>query len=406
MFDHREANEELTRTVMPGRAAVQEESGQRSAVSGQPVDQRQRRLSDAAGDFYAGLKDRGLSAASLREYRQMLWSVIEFVGCDTPIRELSDDMLSQYLAWLRKTPSRPWKRGSLPTEITPATVAEFFVHPGPRHAAGNPIGEVTVSKKITYAKAFIRSLRKPTALTRRERPSTNIPGALVPRKKDVEAWWHEYLSGASGDATVRERQHVVYQQAFILLTGLRLEEALSASLEDMEGHWLLIRISKVPPRIIYVSGLAMGIARLLRDRYCERLLFPLSDTTPLCGWRYTTHHWHDLVRACGKVPHAPKKPQQALRCMMSDYLYRKDPVGEAAQLGHGKVGAAQLERQSGNGVVFRNYLDQLRYVPRYLEPVRLPSIEGISWPEPIRASRDRPGRLNEALRWLLTHRCG
>ena len=103
----------------------------------------------------------------------------------------------------------------------------------------------------------------------------------------------------------------------------------------------------------------------------------------LAGWPYSKSHWHELVRECTPNEHRDpsEKRHQSLRRLTSTWLYKRDPVAESAQLGH------------GGGVVYKHYLDVLRRLPRLLEKYRLPAVEGFDWPPPVEAELRRPERL-------------
>ena len=83
-----------------------------------------------------------------------------------------------------------------------------------------------------------------------------------------------------------------------------------------------------------------------------------------------------------------------MRRKLSTWMHRRDPVSEAAQLGH------------GSGVVFRNYLDYLRPLPKLLEKYRLPDLgmEGFTWPPAVHAKVRRPDRLYAEIRRLVNER--
>ena len=65
------------------------------------------KLSEAAAAFMEATRNRGLAARTIAEYRLAAWSVIEFIACDAPIRELACDTPARYVDWLRATPSSP-----------------------------------------------------------------------------------------------------------------------------------------------------------------------------------------------------------------------------------------------------------------------------------------------------------
>jgi len=214
----------------------------------------------------------------------------------------------------------------------------------------------------------------------------------------VRDWWRDALAGGV-PPTAGRRRGVVLRQALILLTGMRIDEALEALADDVEGHWLLIRESKThQPRILYLSRQALGIVHALHAASRQRCLFEVGDGTSkyLAAWNHTQSFWHQLVRECkGAGTHDPgEKRHQSLRRMMSTWLYKRDPVAESAQLGH------------GSGVVMKHYLDVIRRLPKILDKYRLPDldVEGFSWPQPIDAGLQRPDRLYAEFRKLVSRR--
>lgn len=401
MFDNYESNEENTRKVS---AEVGEHGqGGREKGEGRTAAGPDRRLSDAAREFLATIADpdEARSPATINEYRYVVWSVFEFLGCDPPLRELTADLANQYVAWLKRTPVAP-RCCKLPRHVTAATVSAFFAWPPLRRkSTGRPPAAQTVKKKLTHAAPFFKFLGRPPKLKKRERPSSFAPLVRVPKRSQVVAWWREYLDG-SGPASPGHRRAVVMFQGALLLTGARLFDALGAKLEDCEGNWCLLRTTKTRrPRIIYVPSQAMGIARALRDRWLPKELFSTRGSTPLLGWTQTENSWHASVRDCGDAPHAPPKPQQAMRCILSNYFYRKkEYMAEAAQLGHG--GWEKGVFGATSQVVFRHYLDVLRPLPKLLEPLKLPEIEGFQWPEPLLISRAEPVRLYDEYRRIVS----
>ena len=72
------------------------------------------RLSEAAAEWLTRETARGLAQRTLDDIRLVLWSVIEFAGCDPPQRELQEDFPAAYLHWLRVTPVAPRKAKTLP----------------------------------------------------------------------------------------------------------------------------------------------------------------------------------------------------------------------------------------------------------------------------------------------------
>ena len=57
-------------------------------------------------------------------------------------------------------------------------------------------------------------------------------------------------------------------------------------------------------------------------------------------------------------------------------------------------------------MVYKNYLDVLRRLPRLMEKFRLPAldVEGFTWPAAARVPVKRPDRLYDAFRALVSRR--
>jgi integrase len=348
------------------------------------------RFSTAAGDFLTAQGRRGISKGTLAKYRQSLWSLVEFLSGDYPTQELGRDVGLSWLTWLRETPAAPRRRGTLPKEISPETVRSFLTAPPPRSEPRGDRCEQTIGTYWRYAKKFLASLGCDVDLPRHERPNLAIPPPLVPTPAIVVQWWSEYL------ADNRPRtQRVVLMQALLMLTGMRLGEALAARLDDVEGHWLLVRKTKThAPRILYLSRRALGIAQALRQRYANPLLIADAGER-LAGWLHTVGYWHTSAQKWTNQADVEfGKRNQAMRRVCSTYLYRRNPTAESLQLGH------------GSGVVLRHYVDAMRMVPPLLEKFPLPRGEriGMEWPAPIVATRAIPARLYEEFRRLVSRR--
>jgi hypothetical protein len=362
-------------------------------------------LSERAASFMEMIA-RGRKPRTVDEYRKTLWYIFEFVSCDCPARELGSDTAQRFLDWLTDTPIAPRKSKTLPERFSPQSVAAFFAWPPRRTKTETLRQEVTILRYWHQSKPFFDFLGLPTHLDRDQRPSAELPPPAVPGQQAIAAWWRDMLTASSmPESSARkrrflpqpaERRRVVLIQAFLYLTGLRMEEALIALRADVEGHWLLVRPGKTNMAgIIYLNRQALGIVAAL---HADRQL-PLFDADTgsgakfLLGWPQTQSTWQALVRACTSreryVPHEDRN--QAMRKKLSTWMHRRDATSESAQLRHGK------------GVVFTNYLDYLRPLPKLLEKRRLPAVEleGFQWPPLIAASRARPDRLFALFRQIV-----
>jgi len=366
-----------------------------------PVARPLLRLSDGLAAFFTDwLPDRDLKAGTLAEYRKAAWMFVEFVGCDAPLRELPADTFRRFLRWLRGTaiaPRTPW---SLPKAITPATVAAFLASAPSRETTQGDRREYSLQHYLAHVKPMLEFFGIPTAIPRRERPTLRLPPPMVPSLETIAAWWRDaVLHGAKG---VR----VVLTQALVFLTAMRIEETLKARIADVEGRFLLVRISKTGPRIIYLNRQALGIVAALhalpgatrkgrsgkkRPSSLQLALFDASDY--LAAWGQSNSAWHKLVKLCtGAGLHNPRvKRHQCLRQRCATWLNRRDVPVHHAQLGH------------EGGVDLKHYVAVLEEMPKHLEDWRLPPLDvpGFEWPPPVDVPlRVPPERLYNEFYWL------
>jgi len=369
-------------------------------------------LSSVASQFMEWLESRELDPATVAQYRIALWYFFEFVGCDCSARELADDTPAKFLEWLRNTPIAPRMTKTLPRTFTASGVSFFFRWPPRRKKAKGLRVEQTVGRYWRHVSPFFEFAGLSTALHKRgpgHRPNLDLPPALVPMRTTILNWWLDTLTATSMPAktkrrlppTACQRRCVTLIQGLIYLTGMRIEEALTALRSDLEGHWLLVRESKThKPRIIYLSSQALGIVAALHAARRQGTLFDLGEDCGarkyLAGWGQTLSTYHTLVRDCQSPErHNPaEKRHQSMRRKLSTWMHRRDPVSESAQLGH------------GSGVVFTNYLDYLRPLPKLLEKYRLPEIDvaGWAWPPALAVKVRRPDRLYGEIRRLVNER--
>jgi integrase len=362
------------------------------------------RLGDAIAEFFVELDQRGGSPRTPIDYRQSAWSLLEFLGINAPLRELGDDVGRRWLRWLRATPPRQAKPWSMPKTFSPQNVSRFLAD----RAAGRGTAavrrcakrkEATIGRFWRHGAPILRFLGLPTDLDPQERPRTKRGYSVVCTPAEIAAWWQRYLEAGNAPvprpggkaikpATAGQRRRVVLLQGFLLLTGLRIGEALRADLDDLEGSWLLVGRTKTnTPRIIYCSAQALGVAAALRGQKT----FGFTGGR-LLGWRHTSSTWNHLVERCGPAP--VSKPQQEMRKRLATWLRSKNPDAERAQLGHG----------GGADVVFNNYLPTLELLPALLEQWQLPEVSGCAWPAPLAAETERPLRLLRELYELVDYR--
>jgi hypothetical protein len=300
-------------------------------------------------------------------------------------------------------PRKPWSR---PKQITPETVARELAHPAERREGEGIVRrEQTVGRYWRHGRTFLASLGLSVKLPKKRgrrgtsrdyAPRMTLPPPLVPRRAEVVGWWRQTLDPHSGQLKTRQalRRRVVLMQGLDLLTGCRIGELLQAETQYLEGHWLLLHPEAVKtrwPRMLYLTCQALAIAQELR-RWTptgQKEMFDVrGQGQRFAGWTQSVSWWHKQVKRCLPQPNLPKgeadKRHQGLRRICSTWLHRRDPIAEAAQLGHGR-----------GDVVSAHYLDVLRRLPRCMDrkPMRLPELEGFTWPTPIEAEQHVPKRL-------------
>ena len=155
------------------------------------------KLSEAVAEFLRRQAERGIRQSTLTQFRLTAWSVIEFVGCDSPRRELPEDLPARYVEWLRTTPIAPRKSGTLPKTISPESVRAFFMWPPRKKKAdGKQREEQTIGRYWRHAAPLFQWLGLGTELHRDDRPNMALPPPLVPMRSDVADWWRDCLTAA------------------------------------------------------------------------------------------------------------------------------------------------------------------------------------------------------------------
>jgi len=324
-------------------------------------------LAEGVAAYLLRQEQEGSAARTLQDSREAAWSFFEFLGGDLPIRELSRDVGARWLDWLRTTPSYRRQRGSYPTQFTHGSVSAFFGFPPMKHTAGRR-GPETVAKYWRTGSAILRFLGVALEVERRKRRRIRRLPPIVPKLDAIGARWRDVLTTKAGTASANDRRQVVLTQALILLWGTRLHEALSARLEDVEGHWCLVE-GKTGMRFSYLNSQALGLVEALRGQ----TLMPWAADRwfRISGWPWGLNTWHAFVRDCGAAD--GKQPPQDLRRRFSTWVNRRDAEVEKLLCGH------------GGGVIFDYYLDIMERVPAVLESFTLPEVgvDGFAWPAPV-----------------------
>ena len=373
------------------------------------------RLSEAIGRFLLAREQKPVRLSTLALDRQSAWSLVEFLGADPTIGELrasaiADDTgrleasaelpsaaaslqeasaelpstAERWLKWLRETPWIQRKRGSYPTQFTPATVSAFLTWKPASRSSGKFRNERTIGRFWRQARPLLDWLGLDVVLAKASKPRTKKAKRLVPTRGNIGTRWDDVIAGTSGTACAADRRRVVLLQGLVLCTGMRIEECLVASREWLEGHWLLITDSKThQPRVIYVTGQGLAIIEALRGNIQQGMPWAADRFQRVSAWPWSKGRWHRLVGKCGLHGKSHQILRQRLTTWLRAAIFRRglDPAIECAQLGH------------GGGVIIENYLDYLRPLPRLLGHFELPEVRGFQWPEAIQAGRHVPDRL-------------
>lgn len=321
-------------------------------------------LSEGIRCFLLRQEQEGAAELTLAEYRGAAWSLLEFLGLDPPLRELNRETAARWLDWLRTTPAYRRSRGAYPKHFTRQAVSDFFREPPPKNEGVKMRGAETVAKYCRQGCRLLRWLNVPVEVERRKRKRFRRLPPIVPKFDAIAGRWKEVL--ASPAVPTAQRRQIVLTQALLLLWGTRLAEGLTASLDDVEGHWSLV-VGKTGMRINYLNSQALGIVQALRGQLAWS--WAAETHTRISGWPWSLNTWHSHVRECGVDD--GEKPQQDLRKRFATWVRAKDPEVEMLLAGH------------GGGVIFDHYLDVLERVPGVMEQFELPQLDGFTWPAPV-----------------------
>ena len=295
------------------------------------------RLTEGIRCFLLRQEQEGSKAKTLAEYAGAAHSILEFLGHDPPIGELADTA-ANWLDWLRTTPHYRRDRDAYPKHFETESWLAFFAAPPPKRSTGKLRGAETVAKYRRQGCRLLRWLGVSVELERRKRRKFRRLPPIVPKFDAIADRWRAVLASAA--VSEAHRRRVVLTQALILLWGTRVEEALTASLDDVEGHWVLVA-GKTGMRITYLNSQALAIVEALRGQMAWS--WARRPFTRVAHWPWSLSKWHKYVRDCGVDDGA--KPQQDLRKRFSTWVHAKDPEVEMLLAGH------------GGGVIFDHYLD-------------------------------------------------
>ena len=246
---------------------------------------------------------------------------------------------------------------------------------------------------MVHAAPIWRWLGLDARLEPAERPRLGLPDPLVPTVEEIGDYWRRVL--LESPLPLAKRKRVVRTQAVLLLTGMRVTEALLSSEEFLQGSFLLLpgEITKVKrPRLICLNGQALALTAALRGQLTFGFAAPKARR--LLGWPWTPQTFQDWVERCG-VGRPAEKIQQTMRQRCSSWLRKRDPDAERIQLGHG-----------GGDVITRHYLDTLRELPAIMAGWKLPEMDvpGFAWPAAIETDAAVPPRLYEEFRRMFSRR--
>jgi hypothetical protein len=322
-------------------------------------------LSEGIARLMLRLEQEGSAELTLAHYRQTAWSLFEFLGRDPSIGELDRETAARWLDWLRATFVYRRARGAYPKWFTPSAVSAFLASMPAKRTQEKLRSAGTVAQYRTQGCKILRWLGVPVEIERRKKRKFPRLPPIVPKFDAIAARWQATLQSPA--VTPAHRRQVVLTQALILLWGVRLKEGLTASLDDVEGHWVLCT-GKTGMRIGYLNSQALGIVQALRGQAAWS--FAPSRHNRVSGWPWGLGKWHQYVSACGIDD--GDKPQQDLRKRFSTWTEAKDPQVERLLAGHGT-----------NDVIIKHYLDIMERVPAVMEDFALPTLEGWNWPPPV-----------------------
>jgi hypothetical protein len=321
-------------------------------------------LSEGIARLMLRLEQEGSAELTLAHYRQTAWSLFEFLGRDPPIGQLDRETAARWLDWLRTTFVYRRARGAYPKWFTPSSVSAFLACMPTKRTQERLRSAGTVAQYRAQGCYILRWLGIPVEMERRKRRKFHRLPPIVPKIEAIAARWQATLQAPA--VTPAHRRQVVLTQALILLWGVRLKEGLTASLDDVEGHWVLCT-GKTGMRIGYLNSQSLGIVQALRGQAAWS--FAASRHNRVSGWPWGLGKWHQYVRACGIDD--GENPQQDLRKRFSTWVAAKDPQVEMLLAGH------------GGGVIFEHYLDTMERVPAVMEDFALPTLENWTWPPPV-----------------------
>ena len=324
-------------------------------------------LSEGVARFLLRQEQEGAATLTLANFRGTAWSLLEFLQCDPPLREMSGETAVRWIDWLRTTPVYRRKRGAYPRQFTRQSVSAFFAWTPPKRTKQAMRKAGTVAKYRREGCRMLRWLGVKVEIERRKKKVFRRLPPIVPKVDTIAERWRAVL--ASPAVSRSHARQVVLTQALILLWGVRLKEGLTTCLDNVEEHWVLCT-GKTGMRLGYFNAQALGIVRALRGQTVWE--WAAARHGRVSNWPWGCNKWHHFVRQVG-IDNGDK-PQQDLRKRFATIVKAKDPEVEMLLAGH------------GGGVIFDHYLDTLERVPGVMEDFpALPDLglDDWTWPEPV-----------------------
>ena len=194
-------------------------------------------LSEGIARLMLRLEQEGSAELTLAHYRQTAWSLFEFLGRDPSIGELDRETAARWLDWLRTTFVYRRARGAYPKWFTPSSVSAFLVRMPPKRTQEKLRSAGTIAQYRAQGCNLLRWLGVPVEIERRKNGNSLALPPIVPqiRRHRRPLASHAPSPGRYPRTPPPGRVDPGPHSAL----GRRLKEGLTASLDDVEGHWVL-----------------------------------------------------------------------------------------------------------------------------------------------------------------------
>ena len=349
MFEHNQ--ERSARRISPAQPAVDPTT---------PLSVAAQRFLDAAANR-DGNRKRTIDGKACS-----IWYLIEFLAADPAVGDLPEDVLRQWVQWLRTTPAARASLGACPSGSRPRRCRRSW--PGrrrgrrPSSAAASRPSAAMSARSAGFSRSWAATWRCRTercgVASRDHAPRLALPPALVPDGQRIAAWWRETLDPDAGPARPSLRRLVVLVQAWgpvdrlpdrrgiVRAAGPRrgpLPVGPSGRREDGAAADLLPHGASPGDR----GGDLRVDAR--RPAVALRRPRPTRSRVGLESERERLAQARGLLPATGNgaggtgAAQADRQTPPGLRRAASTWLARRDPDVERAQLGHGISGDVVLQ---------------------------------------------------------------